>query len=340
MTVETNRAAVERRGRRDPATRAGVVAAIALLAAALGGAGCAARPRTANGSAAQAYRVESYRVALALDLATRTLVATTTLRIRPGDDPELRFPLAGLVVDRVSTAGARVPFTYRDGVLTLRIPPPANPGDPVEVTVAYHGAPAKGLAWGARSVHTTFHSCGWMVCDQDRPGERTPVELELVVPADLDVVASGDEVAAAPAGPGLVRHTWRQARPYPSYLFAFAVGRFVKVALPSRPPGLEVVAEGTPPERAAAEAGFDVPLAWAGPYPSLGMKRRIAYAKGALFLDALRGTLGEAAFWDGLRRYTRENVDRSVESRDLQRAMEAASGRDLSALFAEWVYGR
>jgi aminopeptidase N len=404
--------------------------------------------------------VEAYRVALAPDLATQTLVATTTLRIRPGDDPELSFPLAGLTVDRVSASGAQVTFTNRDGLLAFRLPSPAAPGGPVEVTVAYHGAPAKGLVWGPRSVHTTFHACGWMVCDPDRPGDRAALELELVVPEDLDVVASGVEVASVPAGPGLVRHTWRQTRPYPSYLFAFAVGRFVRVALPSRPPGLEVVAEGMPPVRlaalfgeteqmrdffeekagvplphrytqvlvdgdeaqeasslsflgrefvepilddphedwaaahelshqwwgnlltcaswqhfwlnegmatfltaawkerrwgradyerelrlaresrqAAAEAGFDVPLAWAGPYPSLGMRRRIVYAKGALFLDALRRTLGEAAFWDGLRRYTRENVDRSVESRDLQRAMEVASGRDLSALFREWVYG-
>jgi aminopeptidase N len=49
--------------------------------------------------------------------------------------------------------------------------------------------------------------------------------------------------------------------------------------------------------------------------------------------------LGEDAFWAGLRRYTRRHAGGTVTSIDLQRAMEAASGRDLQAVFAEWVFG-
>lgn len=91
-------------------------------------------------------------------------------------------------------------------------------------------------------------------------------------------------------------------------------------------------------ERAKAR-GQDRPLAWSGKHDSLGARRDIQYGKGALFLDHLRHTLGEAAFWKGLRLYTRRHWDGSVTSRDLQRAMEDASGRDLGALFGEWVYG-
>lgn len=53
----------------------------------------------------------------------------------------------------------------------------------------------------------------------------------------------------------------------------------------------------------------------------------------------LRETLGERAFWLGLRRYTHAHAGRTVTSADLQRAMEAASARDLDPLFTEWVYG-
>src|SRR3546814_17525597 len=85
--------------------------------------------------------------------------------------------------------------------------------------------------------------------------------------------------------------------------------------------------------------GFDKPLAWNGTYPTLGVRRAIQYSKGALFMAQLRVTLGDAAFWSGLRRYTRDHAGGTVSSIDLKRAMEEASGRDLRPLFAEWVLG-
>ncbi len=87
------------------------------------------------------------------------------------------------------------------------------------------------------------------------------------------------------------------------------------------------------------ERGWDMPLAWDGRYPSLGMRRAVQYSKGALFLATLRETLGDAAFWDGVRHYTRAHAGGTVVSADLQRDMEAASGRDLQPMFASWVYG-
>lgn len=89
----------------------------------------------------------------------------------------------------------------------------------------------------------------------------------------------------------------------------------------------------------ARAAGFDKPLAWDGRYPSLGTRRAVQYSKGALFMDHLRVTLGEEAFWAGLRRYTRAHAGGTVTSIDLQKAMEASSGRDLRPLFSEWVFG-
>ena len=87
------------------------------------------------------------------------------------------------------------------------------------------------------------------------------------------------------------------------------------------------------------EQGFDKPLGWDGAYPSLGTRRAVQYGKGALFLAHLRETVGDAAFWRGLRGYTRRHAGGSVTSKDFQLAMETASGRDLAPVFAEWVYG-
>jgi len=90
----------------------------------------------------------------------------------------------------------------------------------------------------------------------------------------------------------------------------------------------------------AQAMGFDRPLAWNGEYPTLGVRRAIQYSKGALFMAQLRAMLGDTAFWSGLRRYTRDHAGGTVTSVDLERAMEASSGRDLHMVFVEWVYGR
>ena len=83
--------------------------------------------------------------------------------------------------------------------------------------------------------------------------------------------------------------------------------------------------------------GFDKPLAWDGRYPSLGARRAVQYSKGALFLAHLRETIGDTAFWNGLRGVTRQHAGGTVTSRDFQNAMQKASGRDLSPMFAERV---
>lgn len=66
--------------------------------------------------------------------------------------------------------------------------------------------------------------------------------------------------------------------------------------------------------------------------------RGITYARGALALHRLRGELGEDAFWRGLRLYVRQRAGHSARSEDLRLALEAASGIDLHAFFARWVY--
>jgi aminopeptidase N len=90
---------------------------------------------------------------------------------------------------------------------------------------------------------------------------------------------------------------------------------------------------------AARQAGFDKPLAWGGTYPSLGARRAVQYSKGALFLVRLRETIGDRAFWTGLRSFTRRHAGGTVTSQDFQRAMQDASRRDLAPMFREWVYG-
>ena len=65
---------------------------------------------------------------------------------------------------------------------------------------------------------------------------------------------------------------------------------------------------------------------------------RHLYQKGAAVLHMLRGELGEARFWRAIGQYVGQNAQRSVETIDLVRAIEEATGRNLRSFFAQWVF--
>jgi len=62
------------------------------------------------------------------------------------------------------------------------------------------------------------------------------------------------------------------------------------------------------------------------------------YEGGAARLHLLRHMLGDEAFFAGLRAYTEANRGRGVLTHDLQRAMEKASGVELTNFFQQWCY--
>ncbi len=69
--------------------------------------------------------------------------------------------------------------------------------------------------------------------------------------------------------------------------------------------------------------------------------RTLVYDKGAYVMHLLREEMGERAFWDGLRLFTRRHFGKSVVTSDFTSAMqEAARGKDLEKFFAKWVYLR
>ncbi|GDX81178.1 aminopeptidase [Deltaproteobacteria bacterium] len=69
----------------------------------------------------------------------------------------------------------------------------------------------------------------------------------------------------------------------------------------------------------------------------LGAANHNPYSKGAMVLAMLRAQLGEATFWAGIRDYTQKHAHSSVDTIDLQRAMEGRSGRDLGWFFQQWT---
>ena len=66
--------------------------------------------------------------------------------------------------------------------------------------------------------------------------------------------------------------------------------------------------------------------------------RTLVYDKGAYVLHLLRAEMGERAFWNGLRLFTRRHFGKSVVTSDFVSAMQEANGKSLKQFFATWVY--
>jgi len=62
-----------------------------------------------------------------------------------------------------------------------------------------------------------------------------------------------------------------------------------------------------------------------------------SYQKGAVFIHTIRLTIGDDAFFEGLRNYLELFGGGTASREDFQRVMEEASGLDLNALFEEWL---
>ena len=67
--------------------------------------------------------------------------------------------------------------------------------------------------------------------------------------------------------------------------------------------------------------------------------RALVYNKGAAVLHMLRRLLGDDAFFAGLRRFYADRRYQKAGTEDLERALEAESGRVLDRFFERWIYG-
>jgi hypothetical protein len=66
----------------------------------------------------------------------------------------------------------------------------------------------------------------------------------------------------------------------------------------------------------------------------------VVYSKGALFFQALRGRIGDEAFFTALQNYYRDYKYQIASPQDLLGAFEDASGGDLEAFYQEWLYSK
>jgi aminopeptidase N len=84
--------------------------------------------------------------------------------------------------------------------------------------------------------------------------------------------------------------------------------------------------------------GYRRPIVESRYESSTDMFDGMTYSKGACVLHALRGLLGDEAWWKGIRHYVGAHKLQVVETDDFRKAMEAKSGKDLKWFFDQWVH--
>lgn len=439
-----------------------VLAAILLLAS------CAEAQRTTPARApAEAcgagYQVRRYDARLDISPPEKSLSGDVTIDLESCTDALAAVELEAkdMVVAAVTEGERALHFAQDSGALHVRLPAPARRGERRVLRVRYTGRPTRGMSFGPDFVYTAFHTGHWLVSNPD-PADKATLVLQVTLPAGFGAVSGGEEVSRTTLPDGRMRFTWRETRPFSSFLFGFAAGRLTELqerAGATRlryagqgftPAQLDTVFAATEPalrffeevagvpypggryaqallpgapaqelagmslmdtaygrsvlkdpredylvvhelahawwgnlltatewshfwlnegittfmvaaykerrwgrdeyerevqtarqryERALAQ-GSTRPLVFTGLRSTAEAGGPITYSGGALVLHLLRRQVGEKAFWDGIRAYTRAGAAAGlVSTDDLRRAMERASGDDLRWFFDRWAFG-
>jgi aminopeptidase N len=178
------------------------------------------------------FDVTHYNARVEPNISDKTIkgIVVLDLVVTAENQSTVELDSGDLTIDWVKEGGALVDFAVRDHRLILRWPHPARVKEARQLEVEYHGAPRSGMQFVSQrpQVYTVFSTSQWLVC-VDAPDDRATLNLSVVLPAGLTMVASGKPVGEHVLSNGTIAHEWRQDRPMPSHTFGFAASRFTDV---------------------------------------------------------------------------------------------------------------
>ncbi|HYP54251.1 MAG TPA: M1 family metallopeptidase, partial [Pyrinomonadaceae bacterium] len=176
------------------------------------------------------FDVKHYDVSLRLDFKERALAGAAEVEFVSGRESlrEVEFEIGELEFESVREGGDALTFKAEGGRLSIQLARPAARGEARRLRIVYRGRPTRGVRFFADHVYTVYNTRAWLPC-RFHPGDKATINLRLVAPSDMKVVANGRLVAQRGTGVGLTEHAWRQATPIPAYIFGFAAGRFREV---------------------------------------------------------------------------------------------------------------
>ncbi|MDQ0465512.1 aminopeptidase N [Caulobacter ginsengisoli] len=162
-----------------------------------------------------------YEVSVVPSPANGTITGDERITLASLRDGLTEASFTGNALDVIAVGGDAASTEKRDGAWIVRFNRPVARGERAVLALRFMGKPARGLVIGTDHIHTDYFACDWMICTQDRPGDKATLSLTITVPEGLRALSSGRFVRGYPGS-----WTWRLDRPTSSYLYGFAAGRF------------------------------------------------------------------------------------------------------------------
>jgi len=197
----------------------------------------------------QALDVEHYRFAVTVADSTDRITGVATIRIRliAPDLTSVTLDLAdasaarqgrGMRVSSVTRKGLALAFTHNADRLSITLDHPSTAGELLEIEVRYSGVPADGLQikpnkYGDR----TFFSDNWPNKAHqwlpliDHISDKATMEMDVVAPAQYQVVSNGRRIEETDLANGTRRTVWRESVPIAPWLYVLGVTRFAVQAV-------------------------------------------------------------------------------------------------------------
>jgi aminopeptidase N len=187
--------------------------------------------------------VKHIRLEIKLDFAAREISGTASHRLAPivGGLRQIEFDQVDLIVEGVAVQGEPAAFESGDGKLVVRLSKELEAGEEVEVSIAYHARPQRGLyfvgpdeAYPNKPVQAWTQgededSRYWFPC-YDYPNDKATSEVLATVPAHFFALSNGALIATREdRAAGVKTYHWRHDIPHPAYLITLVAGEFVEL---------------------------------------------------------------------------------------------------------------
>jgi aminopeptidase N len=183
----------------------------------------------ANGALAapQDFDIERYDVIVRPDVAEKSMEGSTRITLRALRDGIGHIDLTANAMRFARICGgALVSETPNDGLWRIDLDHVLRKGERTTVDFDYSGKPLRGLIFEGDIVYTSYFTCDWMICAQDRPGDKAAFKLTLDIAKDAMSFGPGRYLGLSPTRGTPTRQVWEETKVYPAHTFGFAAGKF------------------------------------------------------------------------------------------------------------------
>jgi aminopeptidase N len=141
--------------------------------------------------------VEQYRAALVLDFEHKRVEGTEWIRLRASDSPsDLELDADEIIVESALVGKSAQSFSQSvdtntgRGRLNIHLNRSIQRNRRVNLQLAFHGSPTKGLVFSGDQAYTVYNTSHWMIVNHD-PEDLATFRLSLTVPATMTVIGNG-----------------------------------------------------------------------------------------------------------------------------------------------------